>query len=97
MKTSLDNTSLENKMRIRFRLSPIDPATGEVVVLHHLGQKMDAPFVELCLKSEHSDGNHHILHPYRSSSWRNIPGAKSRFAKQRQDHWNERIKGADQK
>ena len=70
--------------------SPIDAKTGEIIVLHHMGQWYDAPFAELTINSEHSDGNHKTLHPKNKDSWRLDEGLEAQYNKERRQHWKVR-------
>ena len=70
-----------------------DPKTGEKIELHHMGQKRDGPFAELTENSEHGGKNHGILHTSHSDSWRNEPGAKENYQKEKSDHWKARAQG----
>ena len=85
-KTGLTNRELMEKGR-----SPYDAATGEKIELHHMGQKHDGPFVELCENSEHGDGNHECLHPNKEGSFRNDPELKNQYNYERAQHWKARV------
>lgn len=50
--------------------SPVDSVTGDVVDLHHIGQKYDSPFAELPHSIHELGGNYSVLHTTKSS-WRN--------------------------
>ena len=84
-----------NAWLLKNNKAPIDPATGERIELHHMGQDYDGPFVELCENTEHGDGNHHILHPSVSGSFRNDPGLEKEYAKQRKAHRRARLRDYD--
>ena len=88
-KTGLTNRELMAKGR-----NPYDAKTGEQIQLHHMGQKSDAPFAELCERSEHGDGNDAILHNKSDISWRRNPELENKYNnEQRPDHWKERAGG----
>ena len=86
-KTGMTNRELMAKGR-----SPIDVNTNEKIELHHMGQKFDSPFAELTENSEHGNGNHKILHPKTSDSWRNDDSLKYEYQKEKSKHWIERSK-----
>ncbi len=89
-KTGMTNRQLMDNGR-----APIDPKTGDKIELHHMGQKYDSPFAELCENSEHGDGNHSILHPDTVESWRNDSKLKNQYNNiDKPQHWKERAKEA---
>lgn len=74
--------------------SPYDAKTGEKIELHHMGQKYDSPFAELCENSEHGDGKHGILHNLEGESWRRDSQLKTQYNNHdRPNHWKERSEG----
>ena len=87
-----ESSGMTNRERMAKGRSPIDPLTGETIELHHMGQGFDSPFAELTADSEHGDGNHKILHPKVSSSWRNDEAKKKEYRKQKMNHWIARSK-----
>lgn len=84
-KTGMTNRQLMSKGR-----APIDAKTGEKIELHHMGQKQNAPFAELCENSEHGDGNDAILHDKNKPSWRRNPLANEQYKKEKVSHWKTR-------
>lgn len=70
--------------------APIDSKTGEKIELHHMGQRFDSLFAELCENSEHGDGNHTTLHPSDKESWRRDLGLKREYQRQRAEYWKTR-------
>lgn len=86
-------TGKTNEERMVEGRSPIDAKTGEKIELHHLGQDKDGPLVELRENSEHGDGNHGTLHSKEGESWRNEPGARGQYDRERADHWKTRAEG----
>ena len=86
LKTGMTNRELMANGR-----SPYDAATGEKIELHHMGQKFDGPFAELCENSEHGDGNDGILHPNKDNSWRRDPDAVKQYNAEREQHWAARV------
>lgn len=88
-------TGMTNRERLELGRPPIDSKTGEKIELHHMGQEYDAPFAELCENSEHGDGNHAILHPKSSDSWRQDTKLKSLYNNvDKPNHWEARAKEA---
>ena len=83
-------TGMTNRERMERGLSPIDSKTGEKIELHHMGQKHDSPFAELCENSEHGDGNHKTLHTSTEESWRNDPEKNREYQQETKDHWKQR-------
>lgn len=71
-------------------LSPIDSKTGEKIELHHIGQKVDAPFAELAENSEHGDGKDLILHDKTKESWRRDPELRNQYQREKRNHWIQR-------
>lgn len=83
-------TGMTNRERMEHGLSPIDSKTGEKIELHHMGQKHDGPFAELCENSEHGDGKYSTLHTSTEESWRNDPEKNKEYNNQRKEHWKQR-------
>jgi hypothetical protein len=81
----LDNKGLTNLERMKMGLAPIDEA-GRPYNLHHIGQQMDSPFVEL-KEAEHIEYSE-IIHK------KNIETQidRSKYAIQRLMHWKEEAK-----
>lgn len=50
--------------------APRDSATGEIIELHHIGQKFDSPFAELPRSIHCSTATYSILHDTTIESWR---------------------------
>ena len=76
--------------RMQNGLSPYDAKSGEKLELHHMGQKADSPFAELRENIDHGDGNHHVLHEFKTESWRHEPGSEQAYASQRTEYWKTR-------
>ena len=86
-------TGMTNRERMEKGWSPIDEKTGEKIELHHMNQDYNAPFAELCERTEHGDGNHSTLHPKSENSWRNNPELNKQYNNvDKPDHWKERSK-----
>lgn len=83
-------TGMTNRERMERGLSPIDKETGEKIELHHMGQKHDGPFAELCENSEHGDGKHKTLHTSTEESWRNDMEKNREYQQEKKDHWKQR-------
>lgn len=50
--------------------SPRDALTGEVIELHHIGQRFDSPFAELPRLTHCSTKTYRLLHDASIESWR---------------------------
>ena len=50
--------------------SPRDALTGEIIELHHIGQKFDSPFAELPRLTHCSTKTYRLLHDASIESWR---------------------------
>ena len=50
--------------------SPRDAFTGEVIELHHIGQRFDSPFAELPRLTQCSTKTYRLLHDASIESWR---------------------------
>lgn len=50
--------------------SPRDALTGEVIELHHIGQRFDSPFAELPRLTHCSTKTYRLLHDSSIESWR---------------------------
>lgn len=85
-----DDFGRTNMERMKNGLSPYDAASGEKLELHHMGQKADAPFAELRERTDHGDGNHHVLHEFKTESWRREPGSEQAYEAQRIAYWKTR-------
>ena len=85
-----DDFGRTNMERMQNGLSPYDAKSGEKLELHHMGQKADSPFAELRENIDHGDGNHHVLHEFKTESWRHEPGSEQAYASQRTEYWKTR-------
>ena len=85
-----DDFGRTNMERMQNGLSPYDAKSGEKLELHHMVQKADSPFPELRENIDHGDGNHRVLHEFKSESWRHEPGSESAYASQRTEYWKTR-------
>lgn len=90
----VDEDGLTNKDRISRGLAPIDSKTGNPIELHHLGQNIDSPLVELT-KDEHRTGEYEYGKK-NQSLWHDntietkVHGEGSFWDKERKDHWKTR-------
>lgn len=93
-----EKSDLTNYERCAKGWSPIDSVTGEKIELHHMGQRSDSPFAELCENSEHGDGKHSILHDNKVESWRRLEDPSGEYRTlgdrynnyERSEHWKSR-------
>ena len=85
-----DDFGRTNMERMQNGMSPYDAKSGEKLELHHMGQKADSPFAELRENIDHGDGNHHVLHEFKTESWRHEPGSEQVYASQRTEYWKTR-------
>lgn len=76
-----------NQERIAQHLSPIN-RDGEVVELHHVGQKQDSPFAELTTGQHRQDGHYKILHDTTKESEID----RTAYATEKARHWEARAR-----
>ena len=81
-----DEFGLTNLERMKNGNPPI-ASNGEIIELHHIGQKADAPFAELTRTEHRGKGNDIILHDKNKVSEID----RSTFHRERQEHWQNRI------
>lgn len=81
-KDPFGRTNLE---RMKNGLSPIN-LDGEKVELHHKGQKMDAPLMELTTTEHRGQGNDTILHDKQKESEID----RTKFNNEKMNHWKDR-------
>ncbi|WP_339246347.1 HNH/ENDO VII family nuclease [Paenibacillus sp. FSL R10-2796] len=83
-----DEDGISNSERMKRGLSPLTES-GEVIELHHIGQKADSPLAELS-KSEHrGGGNDTILHD--KSKETEVHGPGSIWKSEKTQHWKARV------
>lgn len=87
----IDRDGISNRDRILRGLSPIDASTEKPIELHHLGQKIDSPLVELT-SEEHRTGeyepgkkNHTLWHSMTLNS--EVHNDGSNWSKERKNYW----------
>ena len=86
----------EGKTNRELMLSGKPPYTHDdencQVMLHHIGQKYDAPFAELTHEEHLMHGNNLLLHNNVEESWRNTNSLEKEFNKEREKYWIKRAK-----
>ena len=91
-----DADGISNRDRINRKLSPLDSKTGEKIELHHLGQKVDSPLVELTEKEhrtgDYEDGKKNQSLWHDSAKETEVHGEGNDWKKEREEHWNTRSK-----
>ena len=65
-----DSSGISNIEKMISGKAPIDSVTGNIIDLHHIGQKYNSPFAELPHSIHEFGGNYSILH-ITTTSWRN--------------------------
>lgn len=80
-----DEFGLTNLERMQNGNPPI-ASNGEIIELHHIGQKADSPFAELTRTEHRGRGNDTILHDKNKVSEID----RSAFQNERQMHWKSR-------
>jgi hypothetical protein len=83
-KDSVGRTNIE---RAELGLSPIN-RNGEVIELHHIGQKKEAPFAELTQEEHRGRENYLKLHDFQKESEID----ETQFNRERIEHWKARGK-----
>lgn len=92
----IDEDGISNRKRMERGLAPLDSKTGNPIELHHLGQKVDSPLVELTEEEhrtgEYQDGkkNQSLWHDNTKAT--EVHGEGNEWSKERGDHWKERGK-----
>ena len=81
-----DEFGLTNLERMKNGNPPL-ATNGEIIELHHIGQKPDSPFAELTRTEHRGKGNDTILHDKTKESEID----RNAFQKERQAHWQNRI------
>lgn len=90
-----DEDGVSNRDRMSRGLAPLDEQTGKPIELHHLGQKVDSPLVELT-EEEHRTGeyeygkkNQSLWHDNTVNS--EVHGEGNTWDYERKTHWKSRI------
>ena len=90
-----DEDGISNRDRMSRGLAPLDEQTGKPIELHHLGQKVDSPLVELTEEEhrtgEYEDGkkNQSLWHDNNVNS--EVHGEGNTWDYERKTHWKSRI------
>ena len=90
----MDSDGISNRDRIALGLAPLDSKTGKPLELHHLGQKMDSPLVELTAE-EHRTGDYENGKK-NQSLWHDntleteVHGEGNFWYQERKEHWSTR-------
>lgn len=82
-----DSMGRTNSERAGAGLSPINK-DGEIIELHHIGQKSDGALAELTPEEHRGRDNYSILHDTQKESEIN----RVEFTRERSDYWNARAK-----
>jgi len=64
----------------------------DFIILHHIGQKPEAPFAELTNSEHMRFGNNKLLHQSEKESWRNDGDTEKLFLAEREQYWMQRAK-----
>ena len=89
-----DEDGISNKERMERGLAPLDSKTGKPIELHHLGQKVESPLVELTEEEhrtgEYEDGkkNQSLWHDNTIES--EVHGEGNNWDQERKAHWKAR-------
>lgn len=90
-----DEDGVSNRDRMSRGLAPLDEQTGKPIELHHLGQKVDSPLVELT-EEEHRTGeyeygkkNQSLWHDNTVNS--EVHGEGNTWDYERKTHWKSRV------
>lgn len=82
-----DSMGRTNRERVEAGLSPIN-IHGEIIELHHIGQKNEGYFAELTPDEHRGKENFSILHDIKNESEID----QNKFAVERSEHWKQRCK-----
>ena len=70
--------------------APYDSVTGDVIELHHIGQKFNSPFAELPRSVHCSTQTYSLLHDTSIESWRVDKELIARTKQETDRHWKTR-------
>jgi len=84
---TVDDFGRTNAQRMAEGYSPID-SQGEVIELHHIGQKANSPLAELTMQEHRGRGNDTILHDKTQPT--EVYTENNNWTAQRQNHWRSR-------
>ena len=80
-----DEFGLTNRERMKNGNPPL-ASNGEIIELHHVGQKKNSPLAELTRSEHRGKGNDSILHDKNKKSEID----RNAFQRERQEHWKNR-------
>lgn len=91
-----DEDGITNRDRMAHGLSPLDIKTDKPIELHHLGQKINSPLVELTEEEhrtgEYEDGKKNQSLWHDNSIVTEVHGEGSNWDQERKTYWKERAK-----
>lgn len=89
-----DADGISNRDRIARGLAPLDSETGKPLELHHLGQKVDSPLVELTEQEhrtgEYEDGKKNQSLWHDNTLETDVHGEGNTWSQERKAHWKSR-------
>lgn len=89
-----DADGISNRDRIERGLAPLDSETGKSIELHHLGQKVDSPLVELTMEEhrtgEYEDGKKNQSLWHDNSVETEVHHEGNTWGQERKAHWESR-------
>lgn len=83
-----DEDGISNRERMNRGLSPITN-NGEIVELHHIGQRADSPLAELSRSEHRGGGNDSILHDKTKET--EVHGDGNNWSGERTQYWKSRV------
>lgn len=90
-----DEDGVSNRDRMARGLAPLDSKTGKPIELHHLGQKVDSPLVELTEEEhrtgEYEDGKKNQSLWHDNTVETEVHGEGNNWDQERKAHWKERL------
>ena len=90
-----DEDGISNRDRIARGLAPLDSKTGKPIELHHLGQKVDSPLVELTEEEhrtgEYEDGKKNQSLWHDNTKETEVHGEGNSWDQERKAHWKARF------
>lgn len=93
-----DKDGISNRDRIARGLAPLDSKTGKPLELHHLGQKVDSPLVELTEEEhrtgEYEDGKKNQSLWHDNTVETTVHGEGNTWDQERKAHWKARAERA---
>ncbi|WP_282937683.1 HNH/ENDO VII family nuclease [Paenibacillus sp. RC67] len=83
-----DEDGISNRERMKRGLSPIT-TNGEIVELHHIGQRADSPLAELSRSEHRGGGNDSILHDKTIAT--QVHGEGNNWSSEKTQYWKSRV------